>query len=58
MSKVYLVRLRCKQLVLELQNWEGEDEDRNDEYWTQNGYFLAEKGGYSVAHPLTRRPVY
>lgn len=51
-------RLRCKQLVLELQNWEGEDEDRNDEYWTQNGYFLAEKGGYSVAHPLTRRPVY
>ena len=53
-----MVRLRCKQLVLELQNWEGEDEDRNDEYWTQNGYFLAEKGGYSVAHPLTRRPVY
>eukprot|EP00092_Neocalanus_flemingeri_P016245 GFUD01017589.1.p1 GENE.GFUD01017589.1~~GFUD01017589.1.p1 ORF type:complete len:649 (-),score=211.71 GFUD01017589.1:158-2104(-) len=51
-------RLRCKQLVLELQNWEGEDEDRNDEYWTQNGFFLAEKGEYCVSHPLSRRTVF
>ena len=55
---MFLVRLKCKQLFLELQDWEGEDEDRTDNFWTQNGFFLADKGSYSVAHPLTRRPVY
>ena len=54
--KVYmlsLVRLRCKQLFLELQNWERSDEPQK---WIQNGLFLAENG-YAVSHPLSKRPV-
>jgi len=46
-------RLRCKQLFLELQNWEGSDEPQK---WIQNGLFLAENG-YAVSHPLSKRPV-
>ena len=56
--KVYLVRLRCEQLFIELKNWEGDGEERMDRYWIQNGFHLAEKGSYNVAHPLSRRPVY
>ena len=50
---MFLLRLRCKQLFLELQNWEGDDEPQK---WIQNGLFLAENG-YAVSHPLSKRPV-
>ena len=50
---MFLLRLRCKQLFLELQNWEGDDEPQK---WIQNGLFLAENG-YVVSHPLSKRPV-
>lgn len=50
-------RLKCKQLFLELQNWEGEEEDRRDSNWVQAGFFLAEQKQYNFSHPLTRIPV-
>ena len=55
---MFLVRLRCEQLFIELMNWEGEGEEMMDRYWIQNGFHMAEKGCYNVAHPLSRRPVY
>ena len=50
-------RLKCKQLFLELQNWEGEEEDRRDSNWVQAGFLLAEQKQYNFSHPLTRIPV-
>jgi len=49
-------RLRCKQLFLELQNWEQEEDDRQDHVWVQIGYLLSEAGHYNLSHPLTRVP--
>ena len=48
-------RHKCRQLFLELQNWEGEEEDRKDQNWVQLGYHLAQTG-YNISHPLTRVP--
>ena len=48
-------RQKCRQLFLELQNWEGEEEDRKDHNWVQLGYHLAQTG-YNISHPLTRVP--
>merc|ERR1719322_238212 len=48
---------RCKQFFLELTNWEGEEEDRNEKNWLQLGYFLTEEHRqYKISHPLTRIP--
>jgi len=45
---------RCKQFFLELTNWEGEEEDRNEKNWLQLGYFLTEEHRqYKISHPLT-----
>lgn len=49
---------RCKQFFLELTNWEGEEEDRNEKNWLQLGYFLTEEHRqYKISHPLTRIPI-
>jgi len=47
-------RSKCKQLVLELQDWEGEETPRNEHDWTKIGFHLAERGSCSLTHPLTR----
>lgn len=49
-------RLKCKQLCLELTDWEGEEEQRRDDSWVRIGYNIIEEGGYNMAHPLTRIP--
>ena len=49
-------RLKCKQLSLELLDWEGEEEQRRDDNWVRIGYNIIEEGGYNMAHPLTRVP--
>ena len=49
-------RLKCKQLSLELLDWEGEEEQRRDDNWVRIGYNIIEEGGYNMAHPLTRIP--
>ena len=53
--KEFFVRLKCKQLFMELQNRE---KDHEPAMWVQNGDHLAEQGSYNVAHPLTRRRLY
>ena len=52
----FTFRLKCKQLFLELQNWEGEEEDRRDSNWVQAGFFLSDQKQYNFSHPLTRIP--
>ena len=49
-------KLRCKQLSLELLDWEGEEEPRRDDNWVRIGYNIIEEGGYNMTHPLTRIP--
>ena len=49
-------RLRCKQLFLELQDWEGEEDERQEQTWVQIGYQIADQNGYNIAHPLTKIP--
>ena len=50
-------KFKCKQLFLEIQNWEGEEDDRREQTWVQLGYFLTEEHkGYKLSHPLTRVP--
>ena len=45
-----------KQLFLEIQNWEGEEDDRREHSWVQLGFFLSEQSRYHLSHPLTRVP--
>ena len=49
-------RHKCKQLYLELQDWEKEEEQRRDDNWIRIGYNIIEEGGYNMTHPLTRVP--
>jgi len=49
-------RLLVQQLGRELMDWEGEDEARMDQFWSQTGYTLASTGRYFPAHPLTIQP--
>ena len=48
--------MKCRQLFLELLNWEEEEEDRRDSNWVQAGFFLADQKKYEFSHPLTRIP--
>ena len=47
---------RCKQIFLELLNWEGEEEDRRDEQLLQIGVKLCDQAGYTITHPLAKVP--